>query len=148
MNFQIFQNNYKIKMFDFMVDQSSYFWLFVINLFFLPFLFFRKYKSYYKLSLLNFFTVIAIIIILTVACFYMKPDDKSSSKTSLFCYDTFIMSIPITVFAMGSDHTLLDFSKEIHSRRKGVLFRSCFVTYVFLFFTYLYFGFLHYFRFG
>jgi hypothetical protein len=58
------------------------------------------------------------------------------------------MSIPIAVFAMGSDHTLLDFSKEIHSRRKGILFRSCFVTYAFLFFTYLYFGFLHYFRFG
>lgn len=69
-------------------------------------------------------------------------------KTELFSLDNFLMSIPIAVFAMASDHTLLDFSKEVHSRKKGVLYSSCLTVYFFLFFTYLYFGFLHYFHFG
>lgn len=70
MNFQIFQNQYQLRIFSKMVDQSSYFWIILMNIVFLPFLFFKSYKSYFNLSVLNFLTVLAIICILTYACFH------------------------------------------------------------------------------
>lgn len=58
------------------------------------------------------------------------------------------MSIPITVFATASDHTLIDFSREVHSSKKSILFKCSLINYIILFFIYLYFGYLHYFQFG
>ena len=66
----------------------------------------------------------------------------------MFNFHHFLTGLPYISLSICSDHSILDFSKEIHTKKKDVLKIAQFYTLIILLVLYSYYGFLHYYHFG
>ena len=117
MSFGFISEFYQISIPDFMIDRDSIFWVLVCNLLMTPMIYLRRYKNFGWISYVSFFCLFFVVGILIVNSFFISKDRSILQKETKMFNESFLFGLPIIIFAMVSNHTLLDFVKEIHQEK-------------------------------
>lgn len=124
MSFGFISDFYQITIPDFMIDRDSIFWVVIINLLMTPMIYLRRYKNFGWISFMSFFCLFFVVGTLIGNSFFISQDKSILQKETKMFNESFLFALPIIIFAMVSNHTLLDFVKEIHQEKWKKIKRS------------------------